>query len=61
MIIESRLVHSHFVLAMMLEFLRFQYPHDYKTPKVRTDFPGPQALQALQDAGAAYSVDAADR
>ena len=34
-------------------FLRFQYPHDYKKPVVRTGFPGPQAQQALQDAGAA--------
>ena len=40
-------------LQLFLGFLRFQYPHDYKKPSVRTDFPGPQALQALQDAGAA--------
>ena len=42
-----------FPLLLLAGFLRFQYPHDYKKPSVRTDFPGPQAQQALQDAGAA--------
>ena len=42
-----------FPLPLLAGFLRFQYPHDYKKPSVRTDFPGPQAQQALQDAGAA--------
>ena len=42
-----------FPLRLLTGFLRFQYPHDYKKPSVRTDFPGPQAQQALQDADAA--------
>ena len=40
-------------LRLLTGFLRFQYPHDYKKPSIRTGFPGPQAQQALQDADAA--------
>lgn len=42
-------------------FLRFQYPHDYKKPKMRTNFPGPQHYEALAQADAANSIDASQR
>ena len=28
-------------------FLRFNYPHDYTKPIIRTNFPGPKAIEAL--------------
>lgn len=44
----------------LIGFLRFQYPHDYTKPSVRTDFPGPQTAEALQLADTAASLGAAD-
>ena len=46
--------------SLPLGFLRFQYPHDYTKPSVRTDFPGPQTAEALQLADTAASLGAAD-
>ena len=47
--------------CVFLGFLRFNYPHDYTRPVLRTNFPGPQQMSALQNADAAMNVDAASR
>ena len=48
-------------LWSLIGFLRFQYPHDYKKPVLKTQFPGPQHMEALVSADAAQSVDATQR
>ena len=47
--------------SLCARFLRFQYPHDYMKPVIRTNFPGPQHIEALESAAAAQSVDATTR
>jgi hypothetical protein len=46
------------VKGLLARFLRFQYPHDYVRPVIRTEWPGPQAIEQLQQADAAQSYDA---
>ena len=40
-----------------LDFLRYQFPHDYSAPKIVTKFPGPAHLQAIETADASHSYD----
>lgn len=49
---------TFFCFVTHIGLMRFQYPHDYVKPVLRSNFPGAQHMAALQNAGAAQSVDA---
>ena len=46
--IRNNLLETYaFAKGLTSRFLRFSYPHDYARPVVRTNFPGPKAMEAL--------------
>ena len=50
--IRNNLLETYaFGKSLASRFLRFNYPHDYTKPIIRTHFPGPKAAEALQTAG----------
>ena len=50
--IRNNLLETYaFGKGLASRFLRFNYPHDYTKPIIRTNFPGPKAVEALQTAG----------
>jgi len=43
--------------TQLANILRFQFPHDYETPKIRTKFPGAEHKAALQKSEATHAYD----
>ena len=43
-------------LYLPIDFLRFQYPHDYSKSKIKTRFPGPNHLHTIQNIQT-YDID----
>ena len=41
----------------LANFFRFQFPHDYEKPQIKTRFPGPQHRQAIQESEATHAYD----
>ena len=56
--LASSKFHAHCDLTCFsLDFLRYQFPHDYSAPQIVSKFPGPQHLQAMEIADASHSYD----